>query len=119
MITIKQQQKGAELMKDLVENAWKSAAFKDQLVKNPTSTIEEFTNKKFTMPENKRLVVEDQTNSSIIFLNIPPKPNYTEMELTDEQLDIVAGGEIMCVAAWGVVGVLCLAGGIGVGMALR
>nr|WP_294924935.1 hypothetical protein [uncultured Flavobacterium sp.] len=119
MITIEQQQKGAELMKSLIEKAWENATFKDQFVENPVAAIKEFTNKEFTMPENKRLVVEDQTDNSIIFLNIPSKPNYSEIELTDEQLDIVAGGEIMCVAAWGVVGVLCLAGGVGVGLALR
>ena len=31
---------------------------------------------------------------SIIYLNIPAKPDYSNLELTDEELEIVAGGEI-------------------------
>ena len=92
--TKENQEKGAKLMRTLVEKAWESAAFKDQLLNDPASAIQNVTGKKLTMPEHKRLVVEDQTNESIIFLNIPAKPNFDEMELSDEQLDHVAGGEI-------------------------
>ena len=119
MITIEQQKYGAELMNTLAQKAWENSAFKEQLIKNPSVAIQEVTGKTFTMPENKKLVFEDQTDSSIIYLNIPSKPDYSEIELTDEQLEIVAGGEIMCVGAWVVVGVVCLAAGVGVGMALR
>ncbi len=69
--TQEQQKQGAELMKALVEKAWENASFKDQLVKNPTAAIEEFTGKGFTMPEGKKVVVEDQTDNSVIYLNIP------------------------------------------------
>jgi len=90
--TKEQQEKGAELIKTLVEKAWESAAFKDQLVKNPAETIEEFTNKSFSLPDNKKIVVEDQTNESVIYFNIPAEPNFDGLELTDEQLELVAGG---------------------------
>lgn len=90
--TQEQQKQGAELMKALVEKAWENANFKDQLVKNPTVAIENFTGKNFTMPEGKKVVVEDQTDSSVIYLNIPAEPNLDELELSNEQLELVAGG---------------------------
>ncbi|RKS95387.1 putative ribosomally synthesized peptide [Flavobacterium limicola] len=97
--TKENQDKGAELMRALVEKAWESAEFKEQLVKNPLRTIKEFTNNSFTIPENKKLLVEDQTNESIIYLNIPAKLNLDEMELTDDQLEMVAGGDIIAACA--------------------
>ena len=90
--TKEHQEKGAELLKTLVEKAWESATFKDQLVKNPLATIQEFTNKNFSLPDNKRIVVEDQTNESVIYFNIPTEPNFDGLELTEEQLELVAGG---------------------------
>ena len=119
MITVEQQKYGAKLMNTLAQKAWESSTFKEQFIKNPATAIQEVTGKPFAMPENKKLVVEDQTDPSIIYLNIPSKPDYSEIELTDEQLEIVAGGEIMCVGAWVVVGVVCLAAGTGVGYALN
>ncbi len=90
--TLEQQIQGAELLKVLVEKAWENANFKDQLVKNPITTIENFTSKKFTLPEDKKIVVDDQTDESVIYLNIPPEPNLSELELTEEQLEMIAGG---------------------------
>ncbi len=90
--TLEQQKQGAELMKALVEKAWESANFKDLLVKNPMDAIEGFTGKKFTLPEEEKLIVEDQTDESLIYLNIPAEPNYNELELTEEQLEMIAGG---------------------------
>lgn len=90
--TKEQQEKGAELIQTLVEKAWENAAFKDQLVKSPEATIQEFTNKNFSLPDNKRIVVEDQTNESVIYFNIPAEPNLDGLELTEEQLELVAGG---------------------------
>jgi hypothetical protein len=91
-ITIEQQEKSAELMKTLAQKAWESSAFKEQLIKNPVSTIEKVTGKDLTLLNNKRIVVEDQTDESIIYLNIPAKMDLDELELTEEQLELVAGG---------------------------
>lgn len=90
MITQEQQKQGAELMKTLVEKAWESAAFKDQLVKNPIAAIESVTGKK--TKSNYKFIVEDQTDASVIYLNIPGKPNFDSFELTDEQLELISGG---------------------------
>ena len=92
MTTIEKQTQGVELLNSIVEKAWKDNAFKEQLIKSPATTISEFTGKPFTMPANKKLIVEDQSNESIIYLNIPSEPNLDELELSDEQLEQVAGG---------------------------
>jgi hypothetical protein len=91
MITKEQQiQQGEELIKTLAQKAWESSTFKEQLVKNPVSTIESVTGQKMT--SEARVVVEDQTDESIIYLNIPRRFEFDELELTDEQLETVAGG---------------------------
>lgn len=90
--TLEQQQEGTQLMRVLVEKAWESANFKDQLVKDPIATIENFIGKKFVLPEEKKVVIEDQTDDSIIYFNIPAEPNINELELTEEQLEMIAGG---------------------------
>jgi hypothetical protein len=91
-ITIEQQEKGAELIKTLTQKAWESSAFKEQLVKNPVATIEQIVGKELTTLNDKRIVVEDQTDESVIYFNIPAKMNLDELELTEEQLEMVAGG---------------------------
>lgn len=99
--TQEQQKQGAKLIKALVEKAWENANFKDQLVKNPTAAIEEFTGKEFTMTENKKVVVEDQTDNSVIYLNISAEPNLDGLELTEEQLETISGGLTPTVVAVG------------------
>jgi hypothetical protein len=91
-ITIEQQEKSAELLKTLAQKAWESATFKEELIKNPIATIEQVTGKNLTNLADKRIVVEDQTDESIIYLNIPAKVDISELELTEEELEMIAGG---------------------------
>ena len=43
--------------------------------------------------KDAKFVVEDQSDSSVIYLNIPIKfAEYIEAELTAEELDLVSGG---------------------------
>jgi hypothetical protein len=90
--TIEQQQKGAELLQTLAQKAWESSAFKEQLVKNPVATIEQVTGKSLTNLNDKRIVVEDQTDESVIYINIPAKVSMDDLSLTEEQLEQIAGG---------------------------
>lgn len=90
MITQDQQKQGTELINTLAQKAWESSSFKEQLIKNPASTIESVTGKK--MQPGIRIIVEDQTDTSKIYLNIPRKIELDELELSDEQLEMVAGG---------------------------
>ncbi len=112
MITQEQQKQGAELIKTLVEKAWESAAFKDQLVKNPMVTIESVIGSKVNQQVN--FVVEDQTDDSIVYFNIPRKVELDNFELTDEQLEVVAGGEV----AVGALVVGSFLAGVSIGIAL-
>lgn len=84
--------KGQELYLDLVHKAWESASFKEELIKNPKACIENLTGKKFGGPEGVRIVVDDQSDASCIYLNIPQKGEIEDMELSEDSLDAVSGG---------------------------
>jgi hypothetical protein len=90
MITQEQQLQGAELIQTLAQKAWENSAFKNQLVNDPIPTIEYATG--IEISTDKKVVVEDQTDESIIYLNIPTEPNFEELELTEDQLEMVSGG---------------------------
>ena len=108
--------------KNQIEKAWENASFKDQLVKNPTAAIEEFIGKGFTMPEGKKVVVEDQTDNSVIYLNIPAEPNLDELELSAEQLEKISGGLTPTFIAVGIgfgAGVAFMAGAAAVAAVLK
>ena len=79
-------------LQTVINKAWEDAQFKSALVTNPKSAIHSATG--LAVPDNVNIVVNDQTNEDIIYLNIPPKPDFDSMELTDEQLEQVAGGEV-------------------------
>ena len=76
----------------IIREAWENSDFKQELLSSPLEAIEELTGKKLIIPEGKTFVVKDQSNESIIYFNIPAKPNMEDVELDDDQLDIVAGG---------------------------
>ncbi len=76
---------------EIVQKAWEDAEFKKELLKNPLEAIENFTGKKLNLPEGKTLAVRDQTDESTVYINIPVKVN-TDAELSEDQLEAVAGG---------------------------
>jgi hypothetical protein len=86
----KQQEQGTQLLKMLTQEAWKNPRFKEQLIKNPVTTIQEFTGNPFDVPENQKFVVVDQSDESVFYFNIPKDPE--NFVLTPEQLEIIAGG---------------------------
>ena len=115
MITQEQQKQGQELVKVLALRAWESSAFKEQLIENPVSTIELVTGQK--MQPDINVVVEDQTDTSKVYLNIPRKIDINELELTDEQLEMVAGGTDLVLGF--LVGAAIVTCGTAIGLALR
>lgn len=89
-ITSEQQEKGKEVYHKLVQKAWESATFKEELINNPKVVIENLLGKKGNF--TGRLIVEDQTDPSKIYLNIPRKASIQDLELTEEQMELIAGG---------------------------
>ncbi len=87
-----QQQKAQEFLSSIYAKVWGDDDFKQNLIRNPIETLNKFTGKKAIISADKIVVVEDQTNPNHIYLNIPAKPNMEDVELTEAQLEIVAGG---------------------------
>lgn len=81
-----------KLYAEIVQKAWDSAQFKNELVANPVAAIEKLTGHKLSLPADKTLVVRDQTDESKVYINIPVNPNTGDVELNEEQLDMVSGG---------------------------
>jgi hypothetical protein len=78
----------------IVKKAWEDSAFKSNLIARPLATIENFLGYSIHLPEGKNIAFVDQTDSSTIFINIPAELIMDDVELNEEQLDIIAGGEI-------------------------
>ncbi|WP_281638433.1 hypothetical protein [Flavobacterium marginilacus] len=77
----------------LVKKAWKDPTFKNDLITRPVATIENFLGRPIHLPEGKSITFVDQTDSSTIFINIPAEINMEDVELSEEQLDTVSGGD--------------------------
>lgn len=76
----------------IITEAWGNEAFKKELMNDPKKAIESLVGHTITIPEGKELVVRDQTDQSKIYINIPQEPSIENVELTEEQLEAVAGG---------------------------
>ncbi|QZK91032.1 NHLP leader peptide family RiPP precursor [Flavobacterium sp. CHNK8] len=81
-----------KLYAEIVQKAWEDATFKQELIAKPVDAIEKLTGKKLNLPEGKTIVVRDQTDESSVYINIPAKSNLEDVELSEEQLEAVAGG---------------------------
>jgi len=86
------QQKSQELLQTVIHKAWEDEAFKQELVANPLDAIEKATGERVSLPKGKTLIVKDQTNDTTIYINIPAEPNMEDIELSEAQLEVVAGG---------------------------
>ncbi len=84
--------KEQKFLQKIVHEAWENEPFKKELISNPIVAIEKLTGKKINLPEDKTLVVKDQTDETIVYINIPSEPNFDDVELNEEQLEVVAGG---------------------------
>lgn len=82
-----------KILDAIVKKAWKDTAFKNDLITRPVATIESFLGRTIHLPEGKNIAFVDQTDSSTIFINIPAEVNMEDVELNEEQLDIVSGGD--------------------------
>lgn len=113
--------KEQQLLQTVIGKAWEDESFKQELVDSPVDAIRKLTGVDvgINLPDGTTLVVRDQTDKSKIYLNIPRKVEFDNIELTDEQLEAVAGGEIMVGVGVGLGIVALFAAGVAVGQAMR
>ena len=103
------QQRGQEVMNTVIAKCWEDEAFKQELIASPVATLEKFTEGKFKAPEGVTVVVHDQSDPNYFHFNIPQRPDAESLELTDEQLEAVAGGVSPTVIYGGIfVAAVCL-----------
>lgn len=84
--------KEERVLQMILKKAWSSRSFITLLVNNPIPVIEALTQHKISIPRGKKLIVSDQTNPNVLYLNIPPKELFEDIELSEKQLEKVAGG---------------------------
>lgn len=82
-----------EVLRMVISRAWEDEIFRKNLVADPINTIENFTGVKIVIPEGKELIVNDQTDKSKVYVNIPGEPEMDDIELTEDQLMKIAGGK--------------------------
>jgi hypothetical protein len=78
-----------ELEARLLDKAWKDAAFRRALVEDPKGTLERELEVK--LPEGMSLAVLEETATSR-HLVLPPAPTGNGGELSEAELEAVAGG---------------------------
>ncbi|MBE8726437.1 TOMM propeptide domain-containing protein [Flavobacterium hungaricum] len=82
-----------KILDTIVKKAWKDPTFKNDLITRPVATIESLLGRPIHLPEGKNIAFVDQTDSSTIFINIPAEIDMDDLELNEEQLDTVSGGD--------------------------
>jgi hypothetical protein len=81
-----------KVLQQVINEAWENEVFKNELIANPLTAIEKLTGQRVQLKEGQTLVVRDQTDESTIYINIPAEQNLENVELSEEQLEHVAGG---------------------------
>jgi len=76
-------------LKTIVSKSWEDEAFKHELISNPVQAIEQLFDKHLDL-KGKKVIVTDQTDPSVFYINIPV--NQEDMALTETELEAVAGG---------------------------
>jgi hypothetical protein len=84
--------KGEKILQAIINKAWEDSDFKQELIANPRQVIENFSGEPLTLPKNKAIIIQDQTDESAIYITLPPPTCMDDMELDDVQMEIVAGG---------------------------
>ena len=82
-----------ETYSQIVQKVWDDPKLKKELLSSPTETIEKLSGEKLNLSQGKKLVVCDQSDETTVYFNIPRKPSG-DTELTEEQLEAVAGGAV-------------------------
>lgn len=88
----KAQQKGNELIYNLTSKCWEDESFKKELIANPIRTIENFIGKPLNIPKGTEIIVTELTDDDYVYYALPANPMKEDLELSEQQLELVAGG---------------------------
>jgi Nitrile hydratase, alpha chain len=95
-----------EIEAHIIAQAWKDETYKQELLSNPKAVFErEFG---VQLPAEANVCVHEENVTNFYFV-LPMRPNLSGAELSDEQLEAIAGG---------ITPGLVVAGAVGVGMSL-
>jgi hypothetical protein len=78
-----------EIEAHLVAKTWKDNSFKQQLLANPKATIEQEFGVQLPEALNIRIM---QENAETLYITLPTRPSVNEDELSEKELETVAGG---------------------------
>ncbi|MEH1992175.1 NHLP leader peptide family RiPP precursor [Nostoc sp.] len=73
----------------IIAQAWKDEAYKQELLSNSKAIIEREFDVQLPAQVNVRVMQEDSTN---LYFVLSARPNLSNAELSEEQLEAVAGG---------------------------
>lgn len=71
-----EQKQAYTIIQKLIDTCHKDAVFKKALINDPITTIEKAIGKQSYIRKDIKVKVEDQSDPQILYLNLPPKPNY-------------------------------------------
>lgn len=83
--------KGKEFLDIVKKKAQKDKTFREKLINSPRDTIGKMPGIELK-DSSIKIIVEDQMNPNIIYLNIPAAPNLNDYELNEEDLNLISGG---------------------------
>lgn len=91
----------AKLEHNLIERAWEDETFKQELINNPKAVINRES--KLQLPEELEVEVLQETVNKV-YLVIPENSAQlaAEAQLSEEDLERVAGGVTICPSAFGI-----------------
>lgn len=85
-----------KLQNTVINLSWTSEEFKNQLLANPENYLREYG---APIPENVKIVIKETESAmpvaidgSTVYLYIPAKPEYQDIQLSDKELEVVSGG---------------------------
>jgi len=75
----------------IIAQAWKDEGYKQELLSNPKAAIGQEFGVQLPAEVNVHVMEEDSTN---LYFVLPARPDLSNAELSDEQLEAVSGGTL-------------------------